>query len=68
MARFKLENGAYRIDETESADLREFLINKLKRSGKKTPKGKLSTAGLPKIFINNVQKTLKDKVKMDFVL
>ena len=61
MARFKLENGAYRIDETESADLREFLLDKLKRSGKKTPKGKLSTAGLPKIFINNVQKTLKDK-------
>jgi hypothetical protein len=63
MARFKLEDGAYRITESESADLREFLLNKLKRSGKKTAKGKLSTAGLPKIFIDGIQKTFKDKGK-----
>ena len=61
MARFKLENGAYRIDKTESADLREFLLDKLKRSGKRTDTGNLSTKGLPKIFINGVQKTLKEK-------
>ena len=61
MARFKLENGAYRISESERAEFKKFLLDKLKRSGKRTAKGKLSTKGLPKIFINGVQKTFKEK-------
>ena len=66
MARFKLENGAYRISESERAEFKKFLLDKLKRSGKKTAKGKLSTKGLPKIFINGVQKTFKEKGKVGF--
>ena len=61
MARFKLENGAYRIDKKQRSELQEFLVNKLKRSGKRTKTGNLSAKGLPPIFIDGVQQRFKDK-------
>jgi len=61
MAKFKLEKGAYRIDKKQRSELQKFLVNKLKRSGKKTKTGNLSAKGLPPIFINNVEQRFKDK-------
>ena len=68
MAKFKLEKGAYRIDKKQRSELQEFLINKLKRSGKKTKTGNLSAKGLPPIFIDGVQQRFKDKGKKGWQL
>jgi len=66
MAKFELVDGAYRVAETDRKALKEFLIDKIKKTGLKTKDGKLSKGNdFPEIYIGGKKQWFKNKKGID---
>ena len=58
---FKLEDGAYRIKESQAKELKEFLLKKLEKAGKKTKSGGWSKGSkFPAVYVDGVKKIFKN--------